>query len=118
MGGGDAAYGNSPALRQALESRQQAYVLDVGPNLGLHGSDPTPAAPPASTRRGRPARRLQPTLTAQLLPAWATQVPASSWRRGATRTGRDAKAPCNARQCCCPSGAGSPLSSRRRHYSC
>ena len=31
--GGDAAYGNSPALRQTMEDHQQAYVLDV--RLGL-----------------------------------------------------------------------------------
>ena len=85
--GGDAAYGNSPALRQALESRQQAYVLDVGPGLGLHRADPTPAAPPAGTGRGRPPRRLQPTHAAQLLPALAAQVPASAWRRYTYRTG-------------------------------
>jgi SRSO17 transposase len=88
--GGDAAYGNSPALRQALESCRQAYVLDVGPGLGLHRADPTPAAPPASSGRGRPARRLQPTLMAQLLPAWAAQVPASSWRCYTYRAGRKA----------------------------
>ena len=33
--GGDAGYGNSPALRQALQQRAQAYVLDVGPGLQL-----------------------------------------------------------------------------------
>jgi len=86
--GGDAAYGNSPALRQTLESRQQAYVLDVGPGLGLHGTDPTPAAPPASSGRGRPARRLQPTQAAQLLPALAAQTPASAWRSYTYRAGR------------------------------
>ena len=33
--GGDAAYGNSPALRRAGQQRKQAYVLDVGPGLPL-----------------------------------------------------------------------------------
>ena len=33
--GGDAAYGNSPALRQVLQARAQAYVLDAGPGLHL-----------------------------------------------------------------------------------
>lgn len=37
--GGDAAYGNSPALRQALQQRGQAYVLDVGPGLQLYLAD-------------------------------------------------------------------------------
>ena len=85
--GGDAAYGNSPALRQALENHRQAYVLDVGPGLGLHQADPTPAGPPAGSGRGRPARRLQPTHAAQLLPALAAQVPAGAWRCYTYRTG-------------------------------
>ena len=34
--GGDAAYGNSPALRQALQRQAQAYVLDVGPGRLLY----------------------------------------------------------------------------------
>ena len=39
--GGDAAYGNSPALRQALQQHAQAYVLDVGSALQLHLADPS-----------------------------------------------------------------------------
>ncbi len=54
--GGDAAYGNAPALRQALQQRGQAYVLDVGPGLQLYQADPTPAAVPAWSGRGRPPR--------------------------------------------------------------
>ena len=45
--GGDAVYGNSPALRRALQARAQAYVLDVGPGLHLYLADPTPATAPA-----------------------------------------------------------------------
>ena len=82
------AYGNSPALRQALESFRQAYVLDVVPGLGLHLADPTPAGPLAHSGRGRLVRRLQPTHVAQLLPALAAQVSPAAWRCYTYRAGR------------------------------
>jgi SRSO17 transposase len=44
--GGNAAYGNSLALRQALQRQGQVYVLDVGPGLQLYPADPTPAGAP------------------------------------------------------------------------
>ncbi|AWM32644.1 transposase [Hymenobacter nivis] len=47
--GGDAACGNSPALRQTLEDRQQACVLDVGPGLGR-------PVPGGAARIGRDAK--------------------------------------------------------------
>lgn len=86
--GGDAAYGNSPELRRALEARQQAYVLDVGPALGLHVADPTPAGRPVGTGTGRPPRRLRPTAPAHALPVLLAQVPATAWRTYTYRTGR------------------------------
>jgi SRSO17 transposase len=86
--GGDAAYGNSSDLRQALEARQQAYVLDVGPALGLHVADPTPAGPPVGGAAGRPPRRLRPTAPALPLPVLLAQVPATAWRTYTYRTGR------------------------------
>ena len=55
--GGDAAYGNSPALRQALQQQAQAYVLDVGPGLQLYQAVPTPAGGPVWSDQGRPPRR-------------------------------------------------------------
>ncbi|MGI4734114.1 MAG: IS701 family transposase [Janthinobacterium lividum] len=86
--GGDAAYGNSPALRQALQQRGQAYVLDVGPGLHLYLADPTPVAAPAWSGRGRPPRRVQPLGTAQALPELAAQVPASAWQAVTYRPGQ------------------------------
>ena len=85
--GGDAAYGNSPALRQALQQRGQAYVLDVGPGLQLYLADPTPAAP-AWSGRGRPPRRARPLGTALALPQVAAQLPAASWQQGSYRPGQ------------------------------
>lgn len=86
--GGDAAYGNSPALRQALQQRGQAYVLDVGPGLPLYLADPTPAAVPVWSGRGRPPRRPQPLGIALDLPAVAAQVPALAWQAVTYRPGR------------------------------
>lgn len=85
--GGDAAYGNSPALRQALQQRGQAYVLDVGPGLQLYTSDPTPAAAPVWSGRGRPPRQPQPVGTALALPTLAAQVPPTAWQLLAYRPG-------------------------------
>lgn len=85
--GGDAAYGNSPALRAALQQRQQAYVLDVGPGLHLYQTDPTPAAAPAWSGRGRPPRQPQPVGTALALPTLAAQLPATAWQPLAYRAG-------------------------------
>lgn len=88
MGGGDAAYGNSPALRQALQQRGQAYVLDVGPGLQLYLADPTPATAPTWSGRGRPPRRAQPLGTVLALPQVAAQLPSTSWKQVSYRSGQ------------------------------
>ena len=85
--GGDAAYGNSPALRRALQQRGQAYVLDVGAGLHLHPADPTPAAPPAWSGQGRPPRRRRPVGVALALPDLAAGLPATAWQAVAYRPG-------------------------------
>ena len=86
--GGDAAYGNSPALRQALQQCGQAYVLDVGPGLQLYLADPTPAVAPAWSGRGRPPRRARPLGTSLALPQVAAQLPATSWQPVSYRPGQ------------------------------
>ncbi len=86
--GGDAAYGNSPALRQALQQHAQAYVLDVGSALQLHLADPTPAAAPTWSGQGRPARRVRPLGTALALPQVAALVPTSDWQQLSYRPGQ------------------------------
>ena len=87
--GGDAAYGNSPALRQVLQQRGQAYVLDVGPGLHLYRADPTPtpAGAPAWSGQGRPPRRPRPQGTPLALPALAAGLPADVWLPVAYRAG-------------------------------
>ena len=87
--GGDAAYGNSPALRQALQQQGQAYVLDVGPGLQLYQADPTPAGPPVWLGQGRPPRRRRPLGPALALPALAAGLPAAAWQTLCYRTGHN-----------------------------
>ena len=86
--GGDAAYGNSPALRQTLQQQAQAYVLDVGPGLQLYQADPTPAGGPVWSGQGRPPRRRRPLGPALALPALAAGLPAATWQTLCYRTGR------------------------------
>ena len=86
--GGDATHGNSPALRQALQQRGQAYVLDVGPGLQLYRADPMPTAVPTGSGRGRPPRRMRPLGTALALPQVAAQVPTTAWQQASYRPGQ------------------------------
>ena len=85
--GRDAAYGNAPALRQVLQERGQAYVLDVGPGLRLHRADPTPAAAPVWSGQGRPPRRPRPVGGALALSERAAQGPAGAGQTLAYRRG-------------------------------
>lgn len=50
--GGDAAYGNSPTLRQFLRERDKTFVLDVGEGLGVYLTDPEPYIPLKKNGRG------------------------------------------------------------------
>lgn len=72
-------------MRQALQQRGQAYVLDVGLGLHLYLTDPTPTADPVWSGRGRPPRRAQPLGTALAL---AAQVAASTWQTVTYRPGQ------------------------------
>ncbi|MBC7447232.1 MAG: IS701 family transposase [Hymenobacteraceae bacterium] len=67
--GGDALYGGSPGLRQALQALGQAYVLDIQPTLHVYATDPTPAAGPTWSGRGRRPKRWQPVGVAAALQA-------------------------------------------------
>lgn len=51
--GGDSIYGNSPVVRQHLYAQQQAFVLDVGEELGLYLAPPQPYVPARKAGRGR-----------------------------------------------------------------
>ena len=51
--GGDCIYGNSYTLRQHLYSIKQAFVLDVGEELGVYLELPQLYIPPKKEGRGR-----------------------------------------------------------------
>lgn len=51
--GGDCIYGNSLVLRQYLYDRKQAFVLDVGEELGVYLEKPQPYIPAKKEGRGR-----------------------------------------------------------------
>jgi SRSO17 transposase len=51
--GGDSIYGNSYTLRQHLYTQKQAFVLDVGEDLGVYLQCPTLYIPEKKSGRGR-----------------------------------------------------------------
>lgn len=51
--GGDSIYGNSGVLRQYLYAQKQAFVLDVGEELGVYLSKPQLYIPPKKAGKGR-----------------------------------------------------------------
>ena len=75
--GGDALYGGSPGLRRALQARGQAYVLDIQPTLHVYPADPTPAAGPVWSGRGRRLKRRPPVGVAQAIQAVVAAAGAS-----------------------------------------
>jgi SRSO17 transposase len=77
--GGDALYGGSPGLRRALQARGQAYVLDIQPTLHVYTTDPTPAASPAWSGRGRPPKRRQPVGVAQAIQTVVAAAARAPW---------------------------------------
>lgn len=50
--GGDSIYGNSPCLRQCLYGRGQAFVMDVGEELGVYLAQPQPYVPAKTAAKG------------------------------------------------------------------
>jgi SRSO17 transposase len=51
--GGDSIYGNSAVVRQHLYTKEQAFVLDVGEELGVYLAPPQPYIPAKKAGRGR-----------------------------------------------------------------
>lgn len=78
--GGDSIYGNSPFLRQYLYGKKQAFVLDVGGELGVHLEEPRPYVPKKTTGRGRPPTRFTCDGEAVQVKDLAQHVPQGQWR--------------------------------------
>ena len=78
--GGDSIYGNSPTLRAHLLAQKQAFVLDVGQELGVYCQDPAPYLPAAPVGQGRKPTRLQTDQKRVSLRSLLAQQSNSDWQ--------------------------------------
>ncbi len=78
--GGDCIYGNSLVLRQYLYDQKQAFVLDVGEELGVYLTQPQLYIPTKKDGRGRTPTRYvcddKPVLIKDLM----KQIPEEKWQ--------------------------------------
>lgn len=85
--GGDSIYGNSPFLRQYLYGREQAFVMDVGEELGVYLAEPQVHVPGKATGKGRTPTRYacdeKPVQAKHL----ARQIPEAEWKAIGHRQG-------------------------------
>jgi len=85
--GGDSIYGNSLTVRQHLYAQQQAFVLDVGEELGVYLTQPALSIPAKKAGRGRTPTvyvcDTQPVLLKNLL----KQIPEERWQTSTHRHG-------------------------------
>jgi len=86
---GDAEFGESAMLRQALHRAQLPYALGVSSTLHVFLGTPTTVAPPTPAGTGRPRTRptLAPGVTALEVRRWAAAQPARAWRVVSWRNG-------------------------------
>lgn len=88
----DSAYGNSPGFLAGLETRQEAYVVQVDPTFGVRRPDEiaTAAARPLPPQKtGRPRRRPHPVQVAprHTAPALTELLPDARWEPVTVREG-------------------------------
>lgn len=89
--GGDSIYGNSATLRNYLISNKQSFVLDVGQELKVYLTDPSPFIPP-SKGLGRPASKAQSLSQPIALKQLITQTNDEEWQNTSYRKGTKAHA--------------------------
>ncbi|MBC7572137.1 MAG: IS701 family transposase [Spirosoma sp.] len=89
--GGDSIYGNSPDLRTYLLAQQQRFVLDVGSELTVFLTDPSPAVPPAKAIRGRQPTRAQTHQPRYSLSTVLAGLGATGWQMLVYRRGSQGK---------------------------
>lgn len=85
--GGDSICGNSPTLRNHLIAQKQAFVLDVGEELGIYLSDPAPSVPVWDGSKGRHPTRLVSEQRPVILKNLLAGQPGLSWQTLTYRTG-------------------------------
>jgi SRSO17 transposase len=85
--GGDCIYGNSLVLRQYLYDRKQAFVMDVGEELGVYLQRPLLAIPPKKEGRGRTPTAYASDIKPVLLKDLIHQIPDEKWQTITHRNG-------------------------------
>ena len=85
--GGDCIYGNSLPLRQYLYAKKQAFVLDVGEELGVYLDLPQLYIPPKKDGRGRTPTNYICDAKPVLLKDLIKQIPDEQWQTITHRQG-------------------------------
>jgi SRSO17 transposase len=78
--GGDCIYGNSLTLRQYLYDKKQAFVMDVGEELGVYLQLPQLTIPPKKEGRGRTPTANVSDIKPVLLKELIKQIPHDDWK--------------------------------------
>ena len=78
--GGDCIYGNSLTLRQYLYDKKQAFVLDVGEELGVYLDRPQFYIPPKKDGRGRTPTNYVCDAKPVLIKDLIKQIPDEHWQ--------------------------------------
>ena len=85
--GGDCIYGNSLTLRQYLYDIKQAFVLDVGEELGVYLERPQLYIPPKKDGRGRTPTNYVCDAKPVLIKDLIKQIPEEQWQTLTHRQG-------------------------------
>ncbi len=85
--GGDCIYGNSLTLRRYLYAKKQAFVLDVGEELGVYLTLPQLYIPAKKDGRGRTPSNYVCDTAPVLLKNLITQIPPEKWETITHRQG-------------------------------
>ncbi len=85
--GGDSIYGNSLTVRHYLSAQKQAFVLDVGEELGVYLAQPALSIPAKKAGRGRTPTTYVCDTTPYLLKDLLKQIPQERWQTSTHRQG-------------------------------
>lgn len=85
--GGDCIYGNSFVLRQYLYDKKQAFVMDVGEELGVYLQRPQLTIPPKKGTKGRTPTIYASDIKPVLLKDLIQQIPQEQWQTITHRQG-------------------------------
>jgi len=78
--GGDGLYGHNRELRDGLDNRGLFYVLDVHKDEKVYTERPVFALEVKTKKRGRPSKKLKPTIDSMRLDKYVNQLKEEDWR--------------------------------------